>query len=42
MDEVDGGDGDAHEGVTQARIGLEKGTAKPVTEQKDCEDPDEA
>ena len=42
MDEVDGGDGDTHEGVAQTEIGLEIGAANPVAEEKDCEGPDEA
>ena len=42
VDEVDGGDGDTHEGVAQAEIGLEVGAANPVAEEKDCEGPDEA
>ena len=42
MDEVDGGDGDTHEGVAQAEVGLKIGAANPVAEEKDCEGPDEA
>lgn len=42
MDEVDGGDGDTHEGVAEAEVGLEDGAAEPVAEEKDCESPDEA
>ena len=42
VDEVYGGDGDTHEGVAQAEVGLEIGAADPVAEEKDCEGPDEA